>query len=421
MGSLLDFLGDILGIDIPSPREALYKYIVEQLLNPAAIDLTTADYRTILALFATLIVPVVVFRLLFALIVTLSSQDLQALKEWGIGAAFTFLGLGMAPGILMGTQYFFNLLAVNVFRVVLGGDFEEGMDRLLELSGNGGIDFVLSTIQIFGMILLAFTIQLIPIALGSSVVLLLWGLNLNWIGKVGDSLYELSLKVTVYGTTGTFVATLTIAIVASMGRVVTEPNSVGRGITNTLAIALAGIALWRMLRSIGGSLKATVKNTADAGRALKHKIGSSDSKVEKGGGASQLNSEVKAQQKHTRHKRFSRSRTSTTNKSQTQHTGDAKQGNEQQPRFSSTRQRLRRGASRQQQKGATTSRNEGARPTGQTGQQGPDGQRPAYRRSRPSQSSQASQSPRGTTRTTKGPVSGTRNPTVPPRNPERRS
>jgi hypothetical protein len=422
MGSLLDFLGDILGIDIPSPREALYKYIVEQLLNPAAIDLTTADYRTILALFATLIVPVVVFRLLFALIICLTSQDLQALKEWAIGAAFTFVGLSIAPGLLMGAQYFFNLLGFNVFRVVLGGDFEEGMDRLLELSGNGGIDVVLSAIQIFAMILLAFTIQLIPIALGCSVVLLLWGLNLNWLGKVGDSLYELSLRVTVYGTTGTFVALTVIAFVASMGRLVTEPNSVGRGITNTLAIALAGLILWRMLRSIGGSLKATVKNTADAGRALKHKVHSSDSKVEKGGGASQLNSEVKAQQKHTHHKRFSRTRTTSgQNKRQAQSPEGSKSGGEQPSRYSSTRERLRRGSSKQQLRGATNTPTGTTRPPGKTAQQTTEEQAPSYRRSRPSQSSLSGSSPDEPRSTGSRPASGTRYPSAPPRNPERRS
>ena len=390
MGSLLGFLSDILGFEIPSPREALYKYIVDQLLNPAAIDLTTSDYQTILALFATLIIPVVLFRLLFALVHAITDQDLQALKEWAIGAAFTFVGLSIAPAFFMSVQYFFNLLGFNVFRVVLGGDAQQGMDRLLGLSGNAGVDFVLSIVQIVAMVILAFAIQLIPIALGSSIVLLLWGLNLNWLGKLGDSLYELSMKVTIYGSTGTFVALTVIAFISSMGRLVTEPDSVGRGLTNTLAIMLAGVILWRMLRSIGGSLKATVKNTAEAGRSLKSKIHSSDSNVEQGGGSAQLNSEVKAQQKHTRHKRFSRSQTTASkdNRSTQPIDGD-QEGNEHPRRFSSTKQRLRRGSSQQRADAERLRKSPGTNRG--ANQQGTEAQAPAaYRRSRPSQSSSRS-------------------------------
>lgn len=426
MGSLWDFFKNILGIeDFTSPREAFLNWVIKQLMDPSSIDISTAEYAKVLGIMATLVSFVIVPRLVYVLWQCMVGQSLQALKEWLYAAFFTFVFLLPAPAFVMGAQYFFNILGASVFRIFLGDDMEASFKALKQLSGNSAFDFTLSSIQIVALAVLTLSIQLVPIALGASVILFLWGINLNWLGKMGEQLYDFAIRVTVYGATGNLIALASMGVIAGLGGIFTDPRTVERALVNTLAIMVAAILLWRMLRSVGGSMKATISAAAATGRAVRGYMGGSENNVERGGGKSQRQEEANARKAHSKHKTFSRKTSRRTTAETSEPTNDqqpdrGRSSKATPPRFANTRQRISRRPAGQAQQG-TNQRKGGARPeTTGTNSSQQSVQQGSYRRSRPSQTSGSAAQP---SRRQSHPGRQESRPTSPPRTPppERRN
>jgi hypothetical protein len=364
MDNLWDFFKGMFDFDFPSPRDAMFNYVIEKLLHPDEVNLTSEDYLNLVQFFLYFAGPLIVIRLVYALYRTAVDQNIQELRDWAIAAAYAMSVVSVAPGLIVAVQYFFNLLGANVFAIVLGGDPEKGLTELQELSGNGGIDLVLSVIQILALFVLALLLQVVVVALVTAAIALLWGLLLNFIRRFGQQIYDLSISISIYGIFGNFIAMVTIAIVVLTGRLIVGSSATSRGFVNTLAIIAAAFVLWGMLKRIGGQIKAVATTVKEGGEKLRRRSNASEDNIEAGGGKKQVAEEAQAQKQHSKHKFISRrSEKASARSDKDGHDKQSGHGRFHPRRSASTRERLRPRRN-EQQSGSNRKAKGGEKPEG---------------------------------------------------------
>lgn len=252
------------GESIESPREALIRTILEELLDPVQPELVTQEYFDAMSIFLFVAIPLFCFEVLARLYRAMkSSEYADELQQFGITAVFLFGLIPLLPGFLVSTQLAFNALGQwGALSFVGSSTPDEFVATVSTLSNNAGLDFLLSIVQITVLIVLAIGVIMVPIMLWLSGMALIIGVCSRWIKSVGEAVFRLSMSISLYGVFGNMTALLIIGLGMAAGRHFYDGNPTGLALANTGTLILAGWLTIKLLGSFKGQISAIAKRAA---------------------------------------------------------------------------------------------------------------------------------------------------------------
>lgn len=289
----------LFGLDgFTSPRQDLLGSIVGSLWAPPAASITSQGYLRMVSYFLWFALFLVACQLCYALAGGLTQGNLgQKLKSWLISSFLVFGGVYLLPGFFTASRSAFNAIGREIVGQFLGTDDRDKVIQIIgTLTGHASLDFVLSLVQIGFLLVLAIEVKMVFVAMFISVVLILIGVTMRWLGEFGDNVFKFCLNVTVFGIAGNAVVLLVIGAIVGIGRATTS-DPITLGLLNTAAIIIACVIFYFFMKRMGGRMKAlvsgTVKGVHGAGNHLR-----SGSRFKSGGGAEQTEQESASHRGH---------------------------------------------------------------------------------------------------------------------------
>lgn len=258
-----------------SPREMLYRYVLESLFKPKQVDLYTEQYFRVLSFFATLLLPMLLIGLVATAIQCVTRRSSEPLKQWAFAAAYLLGFVVVAPGVFTFGQYLFTLIGSGVATMLLNtNDPEAALKILTQLTGQSMIDNTLSLVEIVLLVILALLLLLVQVALYTSTIACMLGLTLRFVPWIGEPLFSAAMKITIFGMLGYCYVLLSLSIVVGGGRALVGDNAFMTGLLNVLAIVVSVLVLWKASTSLFEQLRTVFDKAVEGYQAARGKMSS---------------------------------------------------------------------------------------------------------------------------------------------------
>lgn len=302
----MDWLNKLLGlagIEIPaSPRESLLNAILEQLVKPQDPQVTITQSYGYLDYFLYFALALFICETAFRLVRAMGDSNFNAeMRELLISTAWLFGFVGLAPGFLASMRIFANLIGQGLLTLFMGdSSWATLMSKLGELSGSVAIDFFLSIIQIGSLIVTAIGLAIMLASFAASLIILIVGMMLRWLGDFGTRSFRTSIAITIYSVVINMVLMIVIGGLNAIGRGI-FPGAGGqlwRGMINTGALVLASWIIWKIIGKIGAHVRAITSSAAGGIRNMRSRFRGGSTSVDPDGAIKQRRS---AEQVHDRH------------------------------------------------------------------------------------------------------------------------
>lgn len=267
---LLSFIGTtLMPGGYTSPREDVLLKVLSQLLNPPPPVTAAAHYIDNLKALFWIAVILFVVQFVVALVRGVVDDNLGGeLKEVAKSGIFLFVLVPALPAMLT----IFTATANELARWFVLGMLnnrtpQEFASAALVLSGNPMIDFSLSILQMGLLLVMYLCIIIVPLAGFLSGILLMLGYLSRNLGQIGDSLLQVSLSITLYGTIGSALMLVVYGISVGLGHLFYPDNPLALALINTAAILAAVIAAWVLLRRMRGKIRVATDAIKSRGTA----------------------------------------------------------------------------------------------------------------------------------------------------------
>lgn len=245
-----------------SPREALIRFVFEKLINPDQPEIVLQSYYDNLSIFVTLAVVIYFIEVIVRLMNMARNKGSASVegRQLMISALFLFGFVASMPAVLASTQIVFNEAGKFFALSFIGSeDPDVFIETISKLSNNGGLDFVLSIVQIAVVFIFSISLVLIPLSLYASSFLLVMGVSMRWIGGFGESLFKTSMMVAAYALVGNAVALTITGIGASFARDMYKDDLTALALANTGVFVIAAWGTISVLVMLKQKISATVQ------------------------------------------------------------------------------------------------------------------------------------------------------------------
>lgn len=271
---ITDWFKDILGIpsfDLSeSPRDVLIEDLFVWLFKEEdyrqVIESSYDSIRYFIWFSAALVFVEIVYRLMRG---ALSDQvPIRAeLKEILISAVWVFALIPQMPLLMNFIRLFFNAIGRG-YMTLLYGDMTpaEIADQVGEMTGSGPIDLFLSLIQLVSLFAIIVGMGVMIVAFAMSVVILILGMAVRWIGVFGANALRVSITLALFSAAINMIMLVIIGGMSAIGRGLFPDSQFWRGVINTAAFVAAAWVIKVMFDGFGAKIRQTA-NAASQGYA----------------------------------------------------------------------------------------------------------------------------------------------------------